>query len=76
MPHVSVKMFPGRSEEQKKALTEAIAKALIEHASSSEPSISIAIDDVAKDDWNTQVYDTQIAPAMERLYRKPGYKRS
>jgi 4-oxalocrotonate tautomerase len=76
MPHITVKMVTGRSDAQKHALTEAITKAVMEHAGSSEAAVSVAIEDVAKDDWNTRVYDTEIAPVMDKLYRKPGYKRS
>jgi len=76
MPHVNVKMITGRSEAQKKALTEAITKAVMEHAGSSEKSVSIAIEDIAEKDWGPKVYDVEIAPVMDKLYRKPGYKRS
>ena len=76
MPHVNVKMITGRTEAQKKALTDAITKAVMEHAGSSEKSVSIAIEDIAEKDWGPKVYDVEIAPVMDKLYRKPGYKRS
>jgi hypothetical protein len=43
MPHVIVKMSPGRSEDQKRRLAEAFAKDLIEIVSCKEASISVAI---------------------------------
>ena len=76
MPHVVVAMYPGRSEEVKRRLADAIARDLIEIAGSSEASISIAIEDVAAEDWNDRVWRPQIEPNMSALYRKPGYRPS
>ena len=49
MPHVSVRMYAGRTEEDKQRLAEAIGQALIQTLGSSERSISITIEDVAAD---------------------------
>ena len=49
MPHVNVRMYAGRSEEDKARLAEAIGQALIQTLGSSERSISVAIEDVAPD---------------------------
>jgi 4-oxalocrotonate tautomerase len=73
MPHVVVKMIAGRSAEQKARLAEAIARALAEEVGATERSISIAIEDVAKDDWMATVYEPEIRPVLARLHRKPGY---
>lgn len=73
MPHVVVKMITGRSEEQKQRLAAAIARALADEVGATERSISIAIEDVAKDDWMPTVFEPEIRPALDRLYRKPGY---
>ena len=32
------------------------------------------IEEVPSGDWMTKVYDPQIRPNMQRLYKKPGYK--
>lgn len=74
MPHVVVKMYPGRTEEQKKKLSEEIVKALMSTLQSSETSISVAIEDVNKEDWNEKVYRPEIEGKQETLYKKPGYK--
>ena len=49
---------------------------LIEIAGSSEASISIAIEDVAANQWTQRVWRPQIEPNMSALYRKPGYRPS
>jgi 4-oxalocrotonate tautomerase len=73
MPHVVVKLWPGRSEQQKAALARDIVAALQKNCGSTDASISVAIEEVASADWMQQVYESEIAPAMERLYKKPGY---
>lgn len=73
MPHVNVRMYAGRSEEDKARLAEAIGQALMQTLGSSERSISVAIEDVAPDDWMTEVYEPEITAKAGRLYKRPGY---
>jgi 4-oxalocrotonate tautomerase len=73
MPHVVVKLWPGPSEAQKARLAEEIARSITQTIGSKDVSISVAIEEVAPDDWMTQVYETEIAPNLERLYKQPGY---
>lgn len=73
MPHVIVKMYPGRSEEQKNAMAEAIAKDVISTTGCSETVVSVAIEEVAPEEWPEAVYRPEIMEHPERLYIKPGY---
>jgi 4-oxalocrotonate tautomerase len=73
MPHVEIKCYPGRSEETKVKCAEAVAKAISETMGCDASSVSIAIKEIEKEDWKAKVWDTQIAPEMNRLYKKPGY---
>lgn len=73
MPHVIVKMYPGRSEEQKARIAAALTEALMATAGCAETSVSVAIEDVAKEDWAEAVYRPEIAAKPETLYKKPGY---
>lgn len=73
MPHVIVKMYPGRSEAQKARIAAAITEALVATADCAETSVSIAIEDVAKEDWVETVYKPEIAAKPEKLYKTPGY---
>jgi 4-oxalocrotonate tautomerase len=73
MPHVVVKMYPGSTEEQKIRLSEEITKAIMKVLNKPESSISIAIEDIDKNEWMKKVYETEIAPNLEKLYKKPGY---
>ncbi len=73
MPHVIVKMYPGRDEAQKARIAAAITEALIATADCAETAVSVAIEDVAKEDWVEAVYKPEIAAKPENLYKKPGY---
>ena len=73
MPHVVVKMWAGKTEEQKQALAQAMVEALKTTLGSSDSSISVAIEDVAPQDWMQQVYEPEIAPRLQSLHKKPGY---
>lgn len=74
MPHVVVKMLAGRTEEQKERLAREITKALKDALGSEDKSVSIAIEDVLREEWTEKVYKPEILPNMERLYKKPGYE--
>jgi len=73
MPHVVIKMKAGRTEEMKRQLAEQIASDVVRILGSKEASVSVAIEDVPSDDWISRVYDAEIAPAWDGLYKKPGY---
>ena len=73
MPHVIVKMVSGRSKQQKDRLTAEIVRAVVAEAQCSESSVSVSIEDVAKDDWTETVFKPDIAAKPHTLYKKPGY---
>lgn len=73
MPHVTVKLYAGRSDEQKAAIADALAKALIVSAGCSEASVSVSLEDVAPSDWVETVYKPEILGKPDQLFRKPGY---
>jgi 4-oxalocrotonate tautomerase len=73
MPHVIVKMYPGSTEEVKKKLAEEITRVFMNVANKPETSVSVAIEEIAKNEWMKKVYDTEITPNLDKLYKKPGY---
>ena len=73
MPHVEIKCFPGRSEEQKTRCAEEVTKAITETMGCDASSVSVAIKEIEKEEWKDKVWDTQIAPEKGSLYKKPGY---
>ena len=73
MPHVIVKLWPGKTEDQKNRLAERITKDVMAVLNYGEESVSVAIEEVKPEDWAEKVYNAKIAPNREKLYKKPGY---
>jgi len=73
MPHVIVKLYPGRTEEQKKSLADEIVRDVVEIAKCAEKSVSVAIVEVNPDDWTEKVYKPDILNSAHALYTEPGY---
>jgi 4-oxalocrotonate tautomerase len=74
MPHVIVKLYPGRTECQKMELTDKIVKAVMETIDAGESCISVSIEEIAKERWETEVYEPDIIKKENTLYKKPGYE--
>jgi len=74
MPHIIVKLWPGRTEEQKLDLTDRIAKAVTEAINAPDSSISVAIEEIPKEKWTEDVYKPDIIGKENTLYKKPAYK--
>jgi 4-oxalocrotonate tautomerase len=73
MPHVIVKLYSGKSEQQKAALAEAVTKAVMKTLNYGEGSVSVGIEDVEPKDWSEQVYKPDIIGRADTIYKKPGY---
>lgn len=73
MPHVDIKCFSGRTEQQKKECAEKIAEVIAETLGCKTSSVSVAIKDVSEDEWKEKVWDVSIVPDEKYLYKKPGY---
>ncbi|WP_457570509.1 tautomerase family protein [Desulfovulcanus sp.] len=56
MPHVIVKLYPGRTEEQKKRLADAIVKDVMAIAECDEKVVSVAFEEIDPADWAEKVY--------------------
>ena len=74
MPHVIVKLWPGKSEKQKTRLADAIAKSVMDIFDYGAESVSVAMEEIDPQDWKDEVYQPDILGHPERLYKKPGYK--
>jgi 4-oxalocrotonate tautomerase len=74
MPHVVVELWPGKSEQQKARLAEAITKDVMEIFNYGDESVSVAMEEIPAADWKDDVYKPDILDHPERLYKKPGYK--
>ncbi len=73
MPHIIVKMYPGRTGEQKDELVRAITDSVVKIAKCEEKSVSVSIEEISAEDWPEKVYRPEIIEKMETLVKRPGY---
>jgi 4-oxalocrotonate tautomerase len=73
MPHVIVKLWPGKSDDQKRRLTDAIVRDVTSVLNYGEESVSVAFEEVPASDWKAKVYEPDIAGRWDRLTKEPGY---
>lgn len=74
MPHIEIKCYPGRSDEQKRLCAEKVAQAAAEALGLSTSTVSVAIKEIEKENWKKDVWDKQIVHDEKYLYKKPEYK--
>lgn len=73
MPHVIVKLWPGKSERQKQELADKITKAVIDTLHYGEESVSVGVEEISSAHWMAQVYEPDIRAKPKTIYKKPGY---
>lgn len=73
MPHVIVKLWPGKTEQQKRLLAERITRDVMDVLHYGDESVSVAFDEIHAKDWAEKVYKPEILHKPEQLYKKPGY---
>jgi 4-oxalocrotonate tautomerase len=73
MPHVIVKLWPGKSEQRKARLAERIAQDVMDVLGYGEESVSVAMEEVEPQDWAAKVYKPDIVNKPKQIYKKPGY---
>jgi 4-oxalocrotonate tautomerase len=73
MPHIIVKLWLGKSEQQKIRLAEEIVKDVMNVLNYGEKSVSVTFEEVKPQDWAEKVYKPDILNKPEELYKQPGY---
>jgi 4-oxalocrotonate tautomerase len=73
VPHVVVKLWPGKSEGQKRDLTAAIVRETSRILNYGDEAVSVDIEEVQPDDWTTRVYEPDIRGKWGTLTKAPGY---
>jgi len=73
MPHVIVKLWPGKSEQQKTRLAEAITKDVMNILHYGEESVSVAMEEIKPGEWAEKVYRAGLKDNLDKLYKKPAY---
>jgi 4-oxalocrotonate tautomerase len=70
-----VKLYSGRTEQQKSRLAEAVTKAVTTTLNCGDDAVSVSIEDVEPKDWTAKVYNPDILN-NRNIYKKPGYNPS
>lgn len=73
MPHIIVKLWPGKSEKQKHDLATRITNDVIDVLNYGEESVSVGFEEVSARDWAEKVYLPDIESQPAKIYKKPGY---
>ncbi len=73
MPHITVHIRTGTTEQTKQDLAQAITQQVVAITHCEAQAVSVAIAEVEPSNWKKQVYDPLIQGAHETLYTKPGY---
>lgn len=73
MPHIIVKLWPGKSERQKTQLAEQITNDVMSTLGYEKEAVSVAFEEIGPQDWAEKVYQPDIAGNAKALYKKPGY---
>lgn len=75
MPHVIVKLWPGKTQAQKQKLSDAIVRGVVTALDYGEESVSVGFEDIAPAQWTAQVYGPDIQDKWDTLTKTPGYGR-
>jgi len=73
MPHIVVKLYAGKTDEQKNELTRKLVDVFMTTLGSSEASLSVGIEEYDPKDWKEQVVRPDIEGKIGTLTKKPGY---
>jgi len=55
MPHIHLKIAAGQSEENKQKLVDLFTKVITENTENPDEAVSVAIEDIPKEDWKDAV---------------------
>ncbi|MDE5563843.1 MAG: 4-oxalocrotonate tautomerase family protein [Oscillospiraceae bacterium] len=71
MPHITLKMLKGRTEEQKKLAAEKLSAALVEAIGCTPSHVSVSVEDFTPEEWQEQ-YRVEVAE-NDNLVLTPDY---
>jgi 4-oxalocrotonate tautomerase len=66
-------MYPGRSEDVKQQLADAIVRNVLSVVQCDEKWISVVVEEIDSAEWPEKVYKPEILDKQDSLYKKPGY---
>jgi 4-oxalocrotonate tautomerase len=73
VPHVIVKVWPGKTDAQKRSLSEAIVRGVTDILNYGQESVSVGFEEVSPNEWLNHVYEPDIQGRWSTLTKEPGY---
>ena len=73
MPHIVVKLWPGRNDEIKNSLAQKIANAVVEELKVDIGDVSVVFEEVSRSNWGERVYKKEIKD-NPNVCLKPNYE--
>jgi 4-oxalocrotonate tautomerase len=72
MPHISIKMLNGRTEEQKENLSKALVKTISNELKCNENYVTVTIEDYTAKEWQ-KVFKEEITDKSDKVYISAKY---
>jgi 4-oxalocrotonate tautomerase len=72
MPHVIVKLCPGKSNKQKQQIADSITSAVMTSLGYGDEAVSVSFEEFALGDWTEKFYKPDILGGRGKLYKQPG----
>jgi len=73
MPHVIIKMHPGRDEETKQKLSQEVEQLIMDITGCSSDAVSVGIEDIPAEKWHEEVVQPDIIEKKDTIKKMPGY---
>ena len=73
MPHVIVKLWPGKTPAQKQLLSDALVENVKAILGYGDEAISVAFEEIPSAEWFEHVYKPDIQNNWHKLTKTPGY---
>jgi 4-oxalocrotonate tautomerase len=74
MPHIDIKCYPKHlSNDELNKFINRITQVVVESLHVQDSDVSINYTEIQPNGWKPEVWDTEIAPNMDHLAKKPGY---
>lgn len=71
MPHITIKMLKGRTDEQKQLAAEKVAAALVDAIGCNGDHISVAVEDFTPQEWQ-DVFREEVTES-DHIFKEPNY---
>lgn len=72
MPHISIKMLKGRTDEQKALAAKKVEDALCEAIGCGHSHVSVSVEDYTPQEWQA-VFKKEITDNKENIIKMPDY---